>query len=214
METELRTSPDAYGPPRKYRYLCAKYGRHDRAIEFFHKMVEENPKQTRAKIELALAYVDKIPTCGGLAAIVSKGTLARRSLDQLEDVIDLEGKSWVVHYCLRMNHLYWPRALRHSDDSIANISICIALQEESGDPAGQPYYERSYVILGDAHTKAGEYEKARAAWRRGLTLFPDSDQLKERLKERSDAELLEFIESKRSLEEPIDTDLSFLDHDS
>ncbi len=214
MEEGLRASLDRYGPPRKYRYLCGKYGRHDRAIEFFRTIVDENPTHARAKIELALAYVDKIPTCGGLAAIVSKGTLARRSLDQLEDVIELEGSSWVVHYCLGMNHLYWPRALRHSDDSIASISVCVALQEESGDPAGHPYYERSYLILGDAYTKAREYAKARAAWRRGLELFPNSNQLRERLEDRSDSELLEFVESRRTLEDPIDTDLSFLDDDS
>jgi len=212
-ESELRTSLIAFGPPSKYRYLCANHGRQDRAIGFFRTMVLETPTHTRAKTELALAYVDKIQTRDGPVSVFSRGTLAQRSLDQLEEVIELNGSSWVIHYCLGMNHLYWPRALRHYDDSVAEISVCIALQEESGDPGGQPHYERSYLILGDAHTKAEEYEKARAAWRRGLELFPDSDQLKERLEGRSDSELLKFIESRRSLKQPLDTDLSFLDND-
>lgn len=213
MEIELWASLDAYGPPSNYRRLCALHGHHDRAIGFFRGIVDKHPTDSRAKIELALAYVDKIQTRQAQVAVIGRATLAQRSLDQLEDVKALEGGSWVIHYCLAMNHLYWPRALKHSDDSIAEIKECIALQEKSGDPAGQPYYERSYLILGDALTKGEEYEKARAAWRRGLQHFPDSRLLRERLEDRSDTELLEFIEARRSLRQAVDTDLSFLETD-
>ena len=56
-------------------------------------------------------------------------------------------------------------------------------------------------------------DKARAAWQAGLKIFPDSKELKDRLAIKDDTQLLKFVESQRSLERPIDTDLSFMDRE-
>ena len=53
--------------------------------------------------------------------------------------------------------------------------------------------------------------QAREAWRRGQKAFPTSPELKERLAIKDDAQLLKYVESQRSLEKPIETDLSFMD---
>jgi tetratricopeptide (TPR) repeat protein len=209
METAMRADLVRYGLASEYRASCATSGRHDRAIAFFEELVKARPADSRARIELALAYVDKIPTRGGLAAVVSKGTLARKSLNQLDRVLADDGRSWVALYCRGMNHLHWPRALRHSDDAVGDLTECLAMQ--ASDPAGRDWYERVHVALGDAHAKAGRFDEARRAWRVGLELFPDSESLRERVQDRSDAETLALVESRRSLEQPIDTDLSFLD---
>jgi hypothetical protein len=211
LESEMRIALKAYAPGASYRALCASHKLHDRSIEFFDSLVRRRPNDARARIELALAYVDKIPTCGGLAAIVSKGTLARRSLDQLDRVFADDGDSWRVRYCRGMNHLHWPRALRHSDDAAADFARCIELQNGDESEASKPYFERTYVGLGDALAKDGKIEAARAAWRKGFAIFPGSKELAERLRDRTDGELLDLIEERRSLENPIDTDLSFLD---
>ncbi len=211
MEALLRDRPQAFGLASSYREQCATYGKHDRAIDFFKKLVSEKPDDWRAKVELGCAYVDKIPTCGGMAAIVSKGTLARKSLDQLDEVVEKHPKLWVGYYTRGMNHLHWPRSLRHSDDAAADFEQCIKIQRETNEGRVEPYYARIYVALGDAWAKYKEYAKARAAWRDGLKLFPDSVELKERLAIADDSALLKFVESKRSLEQPIDTSLSFLD---
>jgi hypothetical protein len=211
MEAKLARSLDSYALSGAYRRLCATHNLHDRSIEFFEEMVRKDPQAVRPRIELSLAYVDKIPTCGGIAAIVSKGTLARRSLDQLDHVIEKLGDSWVARYCRATNHLYWPRALRHSDDAVTDFLRCIAIQESTANKSGSAYFVRTHVALGDAYAKGGRYDEARAAWRAGLDRFPESDELHERIRERSDAELLKFIEARRNLEEPIDTNLSFLD---
>ena len=104
-------------------------------------------------MELSVAYVDKIPTCGGLAAIVCKGTLARRkSLDQL-DPIESRGARPRTGRCSTvagMNHLHWPRALRHSDDAVADSLAALSSSEAA---PRQPHHERTYVLLGDAHAK-------------------------------------------------------------
>jgi len=163
------------------------------------------------RIELSCAYIDKIPTCGGLAAIVSKGTLARKSLDQLDPLIAARGDSWVAYYCRGMNHLHWPRALRHSDDAVADLKRCIELQKDRSISGSPGEVVRTYIALGDAHTKAKQYDRARKAWRDGLTKFPGSADLSKRLAIADNTALLSYVEDQRSLQQPIDTSLSFLD---
>jgi tetratricopeptide (TPR) repeat protein len=232
MEALLRNRPQAYAPASDYREQCATYGKHDRAIEFFKKLVAEKPDDWRAKVELGCAYVDKIPTCGGLAAIVSKGTLARKSLDQLDEVVEKHPKLWVGYYTRGMNHLHWPRSLRHSDDAAADFEQCIKLQRENPQPGAgvplphkegvgggqssrvEPHHLRIHIALGDAYAKNKEYTNARTAWRDGQKLFPESAELKERLAIADGSALLKLVESKRSLEQPIDTSLAFLDRTS
>jgi hypothetical protein len=107
-----------------------------------------------------------------------------------------------------MNHLHWPRALRHSDDAIADFRRCLELQE--GAPP-RAYHERTYVLLGDALAKNKAYDEARRAWSAGRVGFPDSVELSARLAVRGDDQLLALVEERRTLEQPIDTDFSFLD---
>ena len=56
-------------------------------------------------------------------------------------------------------------------------------------------------------------DEARAAWQHGLKVFPESKELSERLAIKDDTRLLKFVETQRSLDHPIDTDLSFLDRE-
>jgi tetratricopeptide (TPR) repeat protein len=212
MEAELRKPAPTYAAAGLYRSRCAAYGQHDRSVSFFERLVAENPDDSRARIELALAYVDKIPTCGGVAAVVSKGTLARKSLDQLGHVIEADGESWVVLYARGMNHLHWPRSLRHSDDAAADLARCIEMQVAESHP--KPYFLRTHVALGDAYAKDRKFEAARTAWRAGFEKFPGAPELVARLAIDDDDELLRYVEQQRSLERPIDTDLSFLDRGS
>lgn len=208
MESQLEKSLDDYTLASLYRTRCVDYGQHGRSIRFFESLVEKDPDNLRARIELACAYVDKIPTHEGMAAIVSKGTLARKSLDQLNPVVQAKPDLWIAYYTRGMNHLYWPRALRHSDDAAEDFQKCIALQEKQ---ELKPYHLRPYIALGDAYAKNGEYNKAREAWKKGLLHFPTAQALLDRLKIEDNDALSDFIDSKRSLDSPIDTDLSFMD---
>ena len=214
MEARLRESLAGYQAASAYRARCAAYNRHDRAIAFFQDLLAQDPRNQRARLELACALVDKIPTCGGMAAIVSKGTLARKSLDQLNPYLACDPDSWIGHYTRGMNHLHWPRALQHSADAAKDFARCIEWQKQHERGAAKPYYLRTYVGLGDAYTKNKQLDKARQAWRKGLQAFPRATELKTRLALADNAQLLNYVEAQRSLEHPIDTDLSFMDRES
>jgi len=211
MENILLTHPTGFTLASSYRMKCAAYDQHDRAIQFFRGLVEKYPDRERLRIEYGCALVDKIPTRGGLAAIVSKGSLAKQSLNQLDTVIAAHDKLWVAYYCRGMNHLHWPRALLHSNSAVADFLTCLKLQKaQSAIPL--PHYLRTYVALGDAYTKAYKFDPARKVWQDGLILFPLAKELKDRLAITGNDDLLDFVESTRNLEQPIDTSLSFLDH--
>jgi len=204
-EAELLRQP-THALARTYRRAAVELRRHDRAIEFFRARVGADPSSAWARLELSVAYVDKIPTCGGLAAIVCKGTLARQSLDQLDALLAAEPDSWIAHYARGMNHLHWPRALRHTPAAIDDFRRCLELQR--GEPAAR-HHERPYVLLGDALAKEGSPDEARRIWQEGRTRFPDSAALASRLDLDDNDRLRAFVEEERSLERPIDTDLAF-----
>ena len=119
--------------------------------------------------------------------------------------------SWLALYCRGINHLHWPRALRHSDDAARDLGRCIELQNASDAGPALAYFVRTHIALGDAYAKDKKYDRARRAWRVGLALFPDEAVLHRRLAIEDDRELLRTIESERALVLPVDTDLSFLD---
>ncbi len=211
LEEQLRALPEGFALASRYRARCANAGQHDRSIKFFEDLLVAAPGNDAVRIQLANAFIDKIPTCKGLTAFMSRGTLARKSLSHLDPVIANNRSSWIAHYCRGMNHLYWPRVLGHTADAITDFKRCIELQQPDTPGSAKPYYVLTYIGLGDAHAKAKQYDQARRAWGEGLKRFPESPELKERRLIKQDSALGEYIDAKRSLDKPVRTDLSFLD---
>ena len=95
-----------------------------------------------------------------MAAIVCKGTLARQALDQMDILIEADDTWWPAIYARAMNHLHWPRALLHSPMAIADFNRCIELfqiQTENNPEQIRSYHVRTYIGLGDALAKNGEF---------------------------------------------------------
>jgi tetratricopeptide (TPR) repeat protein len=189
---------------------CVNLGEYERSVKFFERLAGEQADVKNVRLQLAAAYVDKIPTCGGMAAIVSKGTLARQSLDQTDLLIQADDQWWPAVYCRAMNHLHWPRALKHSADAAADFRRCLELQKKDGSPTARSYYVRTYIGLGDALAKNDQFDQARDAWQEGLAAFPNSAELQKRVALKTAAAARAFVEAARNLEQQIDTDFSFL----
>ena len=210
LEEQVRRAPDDLAVASRYRAQCAEHGEHDRSVAFFGGLVREHPELRGFRLQLAAAYVDEIPTCGGMAAIVCKGTLARKSLDQFNALLTADPSYWPALYGRGTNHLHWPRALGHSDDSADDFRKCIELQRREGRPDARSYYVRAHIGLGDALAKLGDYRGARRAWEEGSAIFPGNSDLGQRLALGSEEEARAYVERVRNLEQPIDTDFTFL----
>jgi hypothetical protein len=128
--------------------------------------------------------------------------LANHSLELLTKSIDLQ-PTWIALYTRGNSYLFWPKIFQHTPDAVADLERAYKMQKAEGKKS---YHVRVYVSLGDAYWKSDDINKARAMWKEGLTMFPDSKPLKDRLAREGDA-LQEYIEGVLDPGKRVDTDL-------
>jgi tetratricopeptide (TPR) repeat protein len=208
FEEAVRLSPESEKYNNTYRMICQWWVENTRCIEFYEGLAEELPGVAELKLSLALAYVDKMPSTK--LGMVGQGKLSNRSMAQLTGVIEADSSNWAAWYARAMNHLHWPRAMKHAKRSIADFERALELQNALGLARPRPYFEYSYIGLGDALVKDYRHDDAREIWRQGLELFPHSAQLGKRLSFDDNTELEEWMKKARALSKQIDTDLSII----
>lgn len=202
LERAVELAPDDLQVGNTYRMAVIRAEEPERAIEFLSGLLEENEQSDPFRINLALAYVDRLSRPG--TSRTAQGRMARRSLDQLGVVLERDPDNWIALFSRGMTHLHSPRAQR----AIRDFESCLALQA-SGAIEPNDHFVLSYVGLGDVHATAGDPQAARRVWRQGNLEFPRNEPLAYRLS-LDDASLAEFVEGQRSLDRRIATDLSYL----
>jgi tetratricopeptide (TPR) repeat protein len=216
LERAVELAPDRLLYSNTYRTLVRRYGHlyFDRSIRFFETLAERHPDAIMPRLNQSLAYVDKMPY--PKLGIVHQGILSNKSLLVLDQILEDDPNCWTAKFVRGMNHLHWPRKLRHAPLAIVDFTELIALQKKLPPEQQREYFALAYAALGDAYVKnrdAGLEEnlaKAAEVWREGLAEYPNSADLKKRLglMEKSADELIEFVKKLRGLEDPVDTDLS------
>lgn len=207
LEEMIRLEPENLRHGNEYRKACVAAGQHQRAIDFLERQVAKVPDSTALRLNLALAYVDKMPTPG--LGIVGQGLLSNRSIRELNAVLEREPSSWVAMYGRAMNHLHWPRMLRHAPMAVEDFRACLTLQAGVPPRDLKPHHLLPWLGLGDAQVKNGSPGEARAAYAEAARLFP-GDPRPARRQGLDDAALAAFVEEERGLARPIDTDLTFV----
>ncbi len=216
LEKAIQFDSDRMLYSNKYREFVRRYGHlyYDRSIRFFETLVERHPQDTMPRLNQALAYIDKMPY--PKLGIVHQGILSNKSLGVLGAILKDEPNCWTAKFIRGMNHLHWPRKLRHAPLAIVDFTELIALQKTLPAEQQRDHFAMAYVALGDSYVKNRDrglednLAKARATWQAGLKEYPDSPELKYRLEliERSADEVIELVRKTRGLEDPVDTDLS------
>ena len=216
LEQAIRLAPDRLLYSNAYRGLVRRYGHlcYDRSIRLFEELCEKHPDSIMVRLNLALAYVDKMPY--PKLGIVSQGKLSNKSLAMLDSILEKDPTCWTAKFIRGMNHLHWPRKLGHAPLAIADFTELISLQKGLPPQKQRDYFALGYVGLGDAYVKNREegleenLAKARKVWEEGLREYPSSPELKKRLeaREQSADELIDYIDRLRGLEDPVDTDLA------
>lgn len=205
FEEALRLNPNAPIYGNNYRLTCIKWHEFDRCIDFLENLVAQHEASINARYHLALAYVDKMPWY--MFGMVQQGQQSNLSMEQLTKIIEMDSTYWGAWHGRGMNHLHWPRMMRHAPDAIADFMQALKIQNELNLSQPKPYFELTYLGLGDAYVKDRNHAEARAVWREGLALFPHSAKLRRRLSIADDEELEGFVKVTRSLKKPINTDM-------
>ncbi|MFQ6008114.1 MAG: tetratricopeptide repeat protein, partial [Candidatus Zixiibacteriota bacterium] len=203
FEEAIRLDPECQRYGNTYRMICIQWVEYLRCIEFFEKMVELYPDCNELRLNCALSYVDKMPWAK--MGMVSQGKLSNKSMAQLTKVIEADSSNWAAWYARAMNHLHWPRAMKHAKRSIADFEKALGIQNAMKTSKPYRYFEYTYIGLGDALVKDFRHDEARKVWRQGLKLFPHSAQLRKRLSIADNIELEEWLKKARALEKQIDT---------
>jgi len=211
-ETALKAEPDNMRYASQYRMaimaqakaLHPKEGMpadYDRSIKFFESLTAEHPTAAIAQLNLGFAHVDKMPAAGAITQVITANT----ALSFFTKSIDAR-PTWLGYYTRGNSYLFWPKIFNRAQLGVNDLEAAYKLQKAGPN---KPYYVRAYISLGDGYWKTDQLDKAKALWKEGLALFPNSAALKDRVAKDGD-DLKMTIEDTLDPNKRVDTDLKEL----
>lgn len=198
---QVEASPGDLLAGNALRKLCRDQKSVNHCIEVLDRAAAGHPAVDAIRINAALAYVDELPG----HSLYIQARLSTHSIQHVSAILERDSGNWLALYIRGLNNLYWPLWYRRTDRAVADLKRCIQLSEELPPPQRKPYMVLAYVALGDTYARLSQVAEARAIWTQGASRY-SSHQLQDRLQTQP-AALHERIESIRSREVPIDTDL-------
>jgi tetratricopeptide (TPR) repeat protein len=173
----------------------------DKEIAFFQKMAAAHPTSSNIFLNYGFSYVDKIAAAGSITQVI----MANTALTHFTKSIELK-PSWIALYTRGNSYLYWPKIFGRAGLGVADLEKAYAIGKSEGKKS---YHVRVYVSLGDGYWKTENPDKAKAIWKEGLALFPDSQALKDRLAKQGE-DLDKYINDVLDPNKRVDTDLKEL----
>jgi tetratricopeptide (TPR) repeat protein len=174
FESKLMADPENLRAGAEYRQLAIAENAYDRAIAFFEQLSARPNAGPNVYLNLALAYVDKIPTVSAFRRI-SIGNKATKAVSR-----SIELKPWEVSYAVRgMVNLRFEKGFFHrTPQGVADLEEARRL---SAAHSRSPYVAQIYLALGDGYWRLKNRMKAREIWQEGQGLFPGNAQLRQRV---------------------------------
>lgn len=185
-----------------YRHVTIEAGQFDHSIDFFQRLAHRRGSGPNSQLNLALAYVDKVPAAGDIRRLY----LGRDAMNALTKAI--AQRPCVLAYFLRgVINLYYNRFIfNRTDKGVADLLKARGLVTPDTPPL---LVARVHVSLGDGYFKLGDPARAREIWSLGAASFPDDPALQARLKH--DGQQLEWIVGAAlAAERRVDTSLAGL----
>jgi hypothetical protein len=173
LEARLTADPENLRAGAEYRQIAIADNAYDRSIAFFEGLSARPNAGPHVYLNLALAYIDKIPTVGAFRRI-SIGNKATAAATR-----SIELKPSEIAYAVRgMVNLRFEKGFFHrTPQGVADLEEARRLSAHSRSP----YVARIYLALGDGYWRLKNPTKAREVWREGSGVFPADTQLRQRL---------------------------------
>ena len=153
-----------------WRELAAE-GLTDEVVAAFERRAEERSNDPDAQVELGGIYLNKIFEVGSSPEAGVWATKADRAFDR---ALDLDEVHWEARFSKAVSLSFWPPVFGKQGEAIRNFEILVG-QQASGPLENR--YAQTHLLLGNMYQQIGEKEKAFGAWRKGLGLFPDDEDL-------------------------------------
>jgi tetratricopeptide (TPR) repeat protein len=166
LEQAVAADPENLTLAADYRQLAVAGAAFDRSIDFLEKLAKRKTSGPNVQISLALAYVDKVPTSGDIRRLY----LGRDAMSALTNAIERQ-PSVLPYYLRGVINLYYNSFIFHRiPRGIADLQRALTLVTPETPPA---LVARVYLSLGDGYWRLEDREKARDAWTRGASGYPD-----------------------------------------
>ena len=147
----------------------------DAVVAAIEELAQSHPNDPDLQVDLAGAYVQKIFDVG---VGPMSGVFSEKADKAYDRALALDDHHWEARFGKAISLSNWPDFLGKSGEAIRQFETLIEQQEQR---TPQDQFAQSYFFLGNMHQKNGEAEKARAAWQRGLDLFPNNESLRRQL---------------------------------
>jgi len=106
---------------------------------------------------------------------MKKGDLAERADKAFDRALALDDHHWEARFLKGLALSFWPSFLGKRSESIRQFEILVEQQESA---ERDQKHAQSYLYLGNLYEEAGQSDKAKAMWARGLRNFPDDAKLR------------------------------------
>lgn len=170
---ELLLNADSRAATHDIWVRARQSGTLNELVELFRQRAEQNPNDVEAQVDFADAIRERIRRDVDISTDerAQLGILADATYDR---ALELNPDHWDARFKKAVSLTFWPSFLGKGPEAIAQFQTLIATQERG--PV-TPQQEQAYVFLGNLLRQQGNEAAARAAWERGLTRFPLSQQL-------------------------------------
>lgn len=147
----------------------------EQVVAAFEKRAEETPNNPEVQFELGYAYIQKLQTINDG---MEKGTWAVKADSCFDTALKLDEKHWGARFSKAISLSFWPPVFGKQNEAIHHFETLVKQQETM--PA-QPEFIETYLYLGNMYQQQGNVEKAREAWQKGLTAFPNNEELQKQI---------------------------------
>ena len=187
LEKAVAAEPDNLRVGTDYRQAVIEAGEYDRSLAFFEGLVADHPQTPNLLMNFGYAHVDKIPVEGAITAVI----LANTALIHFSAALELE-ETWLGRYTRGNSYMYWPAIFGRTQLGIDDLTRAIEMAKED---QRRPYHGRAWAALGDGYWRLSEHDKARETYRKGFELYPEVEELKERVALEGDEALDAYLEA-------------------
>ena len=150
-------------------------GQIDHAIAWLERQAKENPTDAEIPAQLGLAYLMKISTSRDVREQGMGGMKADLSFDA---ALKIDPANWSANFLKAQALMHWPDSMNMGPQVVQRFAALIEQQESQ---PSRPEFAMTYQLLGEQYQKTGQTEAAVQIWTRGLSYFPGSRALAQKL---------------------------------
>lgn len=140
-------------------------------------LVEGNPSDTEARMQLADYYLAKLFT---VPSGPEQGLWGGKAEQQWKQVLELDPEHWDAQFTLANNYSYYPDFLNKTGDAISGLERAREIQQLL-PPTEQ--HTQTYLSLARMYLRKGKSDEAREALEGGLDYHPGNAALLEALED-------------------------------